>query len=105
MLDNAMFLNVMKTTTSPLLPNAKFYAISLFAEADFFGASTKTLNTLYNDLKTNNKAGLNATRLFFDLPEDYDFNKELDGESFIKAMDLTYAMEQPTDQTDCVAQQ
>ncbi len=97
-------LNVMKTTSSPLLDNAKFYANNLYNQKNFFSAPPEFLDQLYSAFKTNNSNYLQEVKNQFYLPEDYDLNKTLDSDAFIKAMDLTYAMEQPTAKTDEIAE-
>ena len=88
------FLNVMQTSHDPKLRFAKEFAQN-FDKSKFYGANPQDLNLLYSAMKSNDEASLESIRQKFDLPASYDFNKELDSESFIKAMDLTNAMEQP----------
>ncbi len=97
------FLNVMQTSPDPKLRFAKEYA-ERFKFSNFYGANPQTLDLLYSAIKSNDKSLLKSIRCQFDLPATYDFNKEIDGESFIKAMDLTNAMEQPTPQTEVVSE-
>ena len=86
-------LNVMKSTTSPLLPDARFYANHVYNQENFFSAPPDFLDQLYSAFKTNNSSFLQEVKNQFCLDEDFDFDKTIDSESFIKAMDLTYAME------------
>ena len=101
-------LTVMQNSTDPILKNAKKFANEFDyknMEKDYFGANSKNLNLLYQGLTQNDENCLKKIRSLFNLSKKYDFQTEFDCESFIKAMDLTYAMEQPTDESDCVAEQ
>ena len=93
------FLNVMQTSTHPHLKFAKSFAENFDFDC-ITSASPKTLELLYSGIKTNDETIFKYLRKEFGLPASYDFSKELDGESFIKAMDLTYAMEQPKEATE-----
>lgn len=101
-------LTVMQNSTDPILKDAKKFANEFDyknMEKDYFGANSKNLNLLYQGLTQNDEKSLKKIRSHFNLSKKYDFQTEFDCESFIQAMDLTYAMEQPTDESDCIAEQ
>lgn len=100
-------LSVMQNSTDPILKDAKKFADDFDyknMEKDYFGANSKILNLLYDGLTQNDEKSLKKIRSHFNLSKKYDFQTEFDCESFIQAMDLTYAMEQPTDETDVVSE-
>ena len=100
-------LSVMQNSTDPILKDAKKFANEFDyenMEKDYFGANSKNLNLLYKGLTQNDEKSLKKIRSYFGLSKSFDFQTEFDCESFIQAMDVTYAMEQPASQTDVVSE-
>lgn len=92
------FLNIMQTSNDPKLKFAKEFA-QVFDYSNFYAANPQDLDLIYSAIKSNDESLLELIRQRFDLPANYNFSDNLEGNKFIQAMDLTYAMAQPSSPT------